>query len=523
MISLRTKITELIQKIAKLPAFLTEKILLEYEFRLEVTNLYMYLLYVEIISYAEKKNKANFYSHLLDYMSLRTEGFMQFMHPAEIFDFLHLLLVKASFSLLSLRLKTFRTDNSLFAIRDFFPYWTKLITYIIVSFVGTVEYVTITIAYYNSSNYLFYKPNFTSYRVDVFFFYKNIWTYNAVLVFYKSIRALILPLFSSAFISLLLLDFFSVNFLRQISIWFVVGSLFFWLISGFNFFLKRYRFGKFTSALQRFWKRANSYFWLIEGFLFLLFFYYYLNSSQEPIYFYDESSLNQTYLFSLVVSYQSYLLLVFLIFYCFYFVLSLTTFNSKQQTLHILLITLGLIYIYLIENYQVYYILTSFFENFWAFDAELNVWKLESESPKLRLKHQYLLLALIAKYWHFLFIFLSWLFMFVKTFEQKKISYVFFGVNIQNLVILFGLNFLFNVQWLKWLGRRYLDQSYFWFFTDVNQWSLNWLVSEITNFFVAVLGVICVCKLFRGFLSSRIFWVMLFFYYVNLLNVIYIQ
>lgn len=122
MISLRTKITELIQKVTRLPAFLTEKILLEYEFRLEVTNLYMYLLYVEIISYAEKKNKANFYTHLLDYMSLRTEGFMQFMHPAEIFDFLHLLLVKASFSLLSLRLKTFRTDNSLFAIRDFFPY-----------------------------------------------------------------------------------------------------------------------------------------------------------------------------------------------------------------------------------------------------------------------------------------------------------------------------------------------------------------------------------------------------------------
>jgi hypothetical protein len=77
--------------------------------------------------------------------------------------------------------------------------------------------------------------------------------------------------------------FFKIQFLKQLSIWFVIVMIYFWLMSGFNFFLKRYQYGKFTSAIQRFWKRTNTYFWMIEGFLLLIFFYYYLNSSQETI------------------------------------------------------------------------------------------------------------------------------------------------------------------------------------------------------------------------------------------------
>ena len=306
-------------------------------------------------------------------------------------------------------------------------------------------------------------------------------------VWYKSFKTLLLTVIITSILGLLLINFFYINLLKQLAIWAIIGLLFFWLMSGFNFFLKRYRYGKFTSAILRFWKRTNAIFWIVEGFLFSLFFYYYLNSSQEPLYFYDTSSLNQDYLVSLPNVYFNYLLLVALIWYSYYILLKLPQFVFKQYLLHLTLVTLLFIYIFLIESYQVYYVLTMFYESTWLFDGESNVWVLESESPRLRAKQQYLVLALIAKYWHFLFIFLSWLFFIFKSFEQKRVHYALFTSNIQNLIILFILNILFIAQWFKWLFRRFYDNVYYWFFTDSNMFSINFIFNEfvllLKNFF----------------------------------------
>lgn len=292
-------------------------------------------------------------------------------------------------------------------------------------------------------------------------------------VWYKSFKTLLIPTTITFFLTLLLINFYYINLLRQLAIWAIIGLLFFWLISGFNFFLKRYRYGKFTSAILRFWKRTNAIFWIVEGFLFSLFFYYYLNSSQEPLYFYDTSSLNQDYLLSLTNTYFNYLLLLVLIWYTYYVVLKLPQLIFKQYLIHLTIITLLFIYIFLLESYQLYYVLTLFYELLWVFDTETNMWILETESPRLRVKQQYLLLALIAKYWHFLFIFLGWLFFIFKSFEQKRTFYSLFTWNIQNLIILFLLNILFIAQWLKWLLRRFYDNIYYWFFTDSNMLSIK--------------------------------------------------
>jgi hypothetical protein len=302
--------------------------------------------------------------------------------------------------------------------------------------------------------------------------------------FYNIFKSLFIPLIVSSLIVILLLDYFYIDVLTHAGIWTVVGFLFFWLFSGFNFFLKRYRFGKFTSALQRFWKRTNAYFWLIEGFLFSLFFYYYLNSSQEPLYMYDESSLNQTYLTNLPSTYFSFILVIFMIFYSYYLLLNIVNLNFKQKLTHLTIITIFLFFIFLLESYQFYYIITVFFENMWSYDIENNLWVLNYESPRIRVKQQYLILAMIAKYWHFLFIFFSWLFLVFKVYEQKKIYYPLFGVNLQNFILLFCLNILFSLSWLKWLIRRYYDIIYFWFFTDSNNWSINTFNSELLNIFL---------------------------------------
>lgn len=301
---------------------------------------------------------------------------------------------------------------------------------------------------------------------------------------YTFVKSFVLPLVISLVLIFILISYFTIDTLTHGGVWIVVGFLFFWLMSGFNFFLKRYRFGKFTSAIQRFWKRTNSYFWLIEGFLFGLFFYYYLNSSQEPLYMFDESNLNQNHLSSLPSVYLSFILLIFMIFYSYYILINLNSFTFKQKLTHLTLVTVGLLFIFLIESYQFYYIITLFYENVWFFDAEHATWDLTFENPRIRVKQQYLILALIAKYWHFLFIFFSWIFLILKVYEQKKIYYPLFGLNLQNFIILFCLNILFTVNWVKWIIRRYYDVTYYWFFIDINNHFLTTFNQELFSFFL---------------------------------------
>lgn len=338
--------------------------------------------------------------------------------------------------------------------------------------------VYIPIYKYNWYNYIFlYKKNFTFYATQIYPIINNFKYY--FFYSYHLLKNIIIPVLVSIIFIILLIDYFSINFLKQIAVWIVVGLLFFWLMSGFNFFIKRYRFGKFTSAIQRFWKRTNSYFWLIEGFLFTLFFYYYLNSSQEVLYMFDEANLNQKHLLSINAFYLSLILLIYLIVYSYYILQNLPNYNYKQLLTHLTIITVVIIYIFLIECYQFYYILTFFFENSWTFDEDNNLWVISIDTPKIRLKQQYFLLALIAKYWHFLFIFFSWLFLVIKSYEQKKINYNLFSLNLQNLLLLLLLNTLFITNWIKWLFRRFADVSYYWFMTDYNNWAIHYYLYEM--------------------------------------------
>jgi hypothetical protein len=282
--------------------------------------------------------------------------------------------------------------------------------------------------------------------------------------------------FKTTLISLLLcfiyflfsIFFFKIQFLKQLSVWFVIGMMFFWLISGFNFFIKRYQFGKFTSQIQRFWKRTNTCFWLIEGFLLLIFFYYYLNSSQEPLFMYDYSSLNQEYLVSLYTIGFNIIILSIVIFIMYFTIIRLNSNSWEQLSLNLIFISIFIFFSFFIETYQFYYVISVFNERVWSLNEDDNIWSVETDNPILRTKTQYFLVCLIAKYWHFLFIFISWIFFLIKSFERKKITYVFFGSNLQNVILLFVLNLACYVQWLKWIYRRFFDLPYTWFFTNID-------------------------------------------------------
>jgi hypothetical protein len=272
----------------------------------------------------------------------------------------------------------------------------------------------------------------------------------------------------SCFLIIFFFDFFNIFSVSFFSIYLVIGFIIFWLMSSFIFFLKRYRFGKFTSAIQRFWKRVFVYFWLVECYMFFLFFYFFLNSSQEPLYFYDESSGNLDFLTSLSCFYYSYLLLLLIIILLFFLLLNVMCLTFVQYIWILIACFIISIYIFLQESYQFYYLLTLLFQYKWTLSEITNLWSLELENIILRPKLQYLFFLCILKYWHLLFIFLSFIFSLIRSYERRRISYALISYNIQNFFILFFLNVLIHIQWFKWLIWRFSELSYFWFFASYN-------------------------------------------------------
>lgn len=309
--------------------------------------------------------------------------------------------------------------------------------------------------------------------IDNFFFYSHL------LSIYNFLKTTLISILLSLIYFLYTIFFFKIQFLKQLSVWFIIGMMFFWLISGFNFFLKRYQFGKFTSQIQRFWKRTNTSFWLIEGFLLLIFFYYYLNSSQEPLYMYDYASLNKEYLISLYTIGFNVILLSIVIYFMYFTLLRLNSNSWEQLSLNLIIISIFIFFSFFVETYQFYYVISVFNERLWVFNEEDNIWSIEVDNPILRTKTQYFLVCLIAKYWHFLFIFLSWVFFLMKSFEKRKITYVLFGSSLQNIILLFVLNLVCYVQWAKWIYRRFYDLPYNWFFTNVDNKFLYKFFREI--------------------------------------------
>ena len=89
---------------------------------------------------------------------------------------------------------------------------------------------------------------FKKVQYRVFFFYQSILRLTAL--FYLFFKSVLIVFFIGLLLLIYTVYFFKLNFLKQLGVWFVVGFFFFWLMSGFNFFLKRYRFGKFTSAIK---------------------------------------------------------------------------------------------------------------------------------------------------------------------------------------------------------------------------------------------------------------------------------
>ena len=336
----------------------------------------------------------------------------------------------------------------------------------------------------------FYATGFVLYTE---YYLKQSYKFISNLNYYYYFKKIISNLFFFLCIIIIVFFFLLLCFLdssKQLAVFYIIGIVVYILFSNFNIFLKKYSNGKFTSANQRFWKRTNIIFWLIEGFLFSLFFFYYLNSSQEPLYMFDYSSLNQEYLLNIENSIISLLNISFILILCFIVIIKINNLSNNQIFFFLIIINLFIFYMFLFETYQFFYLLNIFVEKTFNYNSVDFEWELESNNSIIRVKQQYLLLCLVAKYWHFIFIFISWFFFLSKYTETYVISYNSLGYNIQNLIILYFLNIIILVQWLKIIFKKFFENIIYCFYTN---WDLNNFFFFLQEFFFIIF--FCIIKL----------------------------
>lgn len=304
--------------------------------------------------------------------------------------------------------------------------------------------------------------------------------------FWKHVRFWVPTVFILFIIIYISLSIRVLPFLRISTEWFLVSMAGYWLISGFVFFTKKYKFGKFTSAIQRFWRRSFILFWVIESSLFVVFLYLAFNASQEVPYAFDISQLDKSRLYSWKhFIFKSYF--VFLIIILSYITLISIKWNIFSKTaLYLLSITAILTYVVWLEFYQFFYIINWYGEATWFFDIEDKLWYSESVYKRTRIINHYITICTIAKFWHIIFIYIYWVFFLLRALEAKHVNYVLFSTNLQNFIILYIMNWVLMYPWFKFVNRRFLTKTH----SSLKEFRTQYMYSFFYDFFTFYYSII---------------------------------
>ena len=298
----------------------------------------------------------------------------------------------------------------------------------------------------------------------------------------KLFRALLLGLILGVFIIYLSLVYFVVPLGTWLFTVFTLLGVSYTLLSGFVYFTTRLGFGRNTDIGQRFWKRSFSIFWLLEFGLFGSVVYLTLISPSEVGYSYDTPAVFKTHFFSLpdfffrAVIFSAMLL-------CLSVMLGL---NYRSRTaflwyIHALVSVLFCLLLYIeIGIFQGYLNYVGFYK--WLINVETYEHTLETELARSRVLHGFVLLASIVKFWHFIVIAVVWFFYLARYFEYEDTRAALLNSVFQSFLILYGLNFLMLAPYLKYLGRKYMSNPYYWFFETPDFNSL-WHAIEFTKIF----------------------------------------
>lgn len=291
--------------------------------------------------------------------------------------------------------------------------------------------------------------------------------------------------------------------------WVLVIMFLYWVVSGFVFFIKKYQYSKFTSVIQRFWKRTYILFWAVESGFFLTFFFVLLNAPEEPTYMYDQIKLFKTHLFSWRLFLLKIVPVVSLFILSYYLILNLKWTTFSRQAPVLVAITLLLIYVFWLEFYQFFHII-SFFDNLtWSFDPEEYLWDLNSDFRRTRIANNIVTMCLIAKFWHLVFIFVFWVFFMLRVNEIGRVRYALLAANSQNFIILYMMSWVYMYPWVKFAFRRHLETQYYWYFFNARRIGIRVFFNDLVLF---------LSSLFRlNFINTNFFYFNtgLFYYWIE--------
>lgn len=268
--------------------------------------------------------------------------------------------------------------------------------------------------------------------------------------------------------------------------WLLITMFLYWLLSGFVFFIKKYQYSKFTSVIQRFWKRTYIIFWSIESGVFIVFFYLTLNASEEPVYMYDQAKLFKTHLFSWRLFLVKLVPVITITILGYFLLLNLKWTTFSKQVPVLLTITLLLIYIFWLEFYQFFHIISYYGNLTWSFDSDEFLWNLDSEFKRTRIANNTVTICLLAKFWHLVFIFVFWIFFMLRINEIGRMRFALLGANLQNFIILYIMSWLYMYPWFKFLVKPQLQTQYYWFFFNARRLGIRIFFNDLKLFFISL-------------------------------------
>lgn len=265
--------------------------------------------------------------------------------------------------------------------------------------------------------------------------------------------------------------------------WILICMFLYWLLSGFVFFVKKYQYSRFTSVIQRFWKRTYVIFWLIEFSTFSVFLYLTLNASAEPVYMYDQIKIYKTHLFSWRYFLPKLIPAVAIILLGYYLLLTLKWNLFNKQSTVLIIITLLLLYTLWLEFYQFFHLINFYGNINWSFDYDEYIWSLDIDSRRTRLSNNYITFCMILKFWHFVFIFIFWVFFVLRINEIGRIRYPLLVANVQNFIIIYMMSWVYMYPWFKFIFRKFMDVPYYWFYLNGRDLGLRVFFTDIKLFY----------------------------------------
>lgn len=272
-------------------------------------------------------------------------------------------------------------------------------------------------------------------------------------------------------------------------VWISLFSVIYLLVSGFVFFFKKYQYGKFTSVIQRFWKRSLILFWLIEGVLLLVFFYLTLNSTWYLFNVSDQSQLFRTFLFSWRLFLVKIVPTTILLLLTFIFLLNNKWQSFSKNSLLLIIITSLIVFITWVEFYQYYHVINYFHGKTWFYTREESEWTIDQDLRKTLSSKGLVNIMLILKFWHVLFVAGMWIFFVLRSHESDRIRYPLIAGNFLNFIMLYILGWVYMYPWFRFLPRKYASYTYKWFYQNNRTLGLRLFFNDLQLFIQSITDI----------------------------------